>query len=186
MIADNIDAVDVSKKAYYELCKFNGGRDVNITHGLRLDLLMDTMYSFMQSRMADFKQLSGGFADYCESSKIAGDYLTALHDKVQALTPGWVFDHTRTVETPEGALIGEMASLYINPHLEDEIDVYREYFRCLENDEVRLIVLPPEYSLYYENRAATVLLLYTKSNKDDWFKQFEVDLAKSPIHNAAY
>ena len=140
-------APKMSKTAYTNLCKYDHGNDLIIKNGFRLDSQLTCLEKFIrQPDDLNFSNLPGGLSRFCQENEKAGKYLKKFQTSLSKWDAVYMFDHARNITTETGALIGEMVSLYWSPALDTQLSIYKDYFKCLENEELRLIILPKEYS----------------------------------------
>lgn len=181
-----IYGIELSKEIYQALTKYNYDHPVKIEQGYEYDTPLDTMISFFRKDPItnNFRNLPAGLSNYAAKSDYVQEYLKTLYDNGQKLNLQRVFDHTATIKTDSGAILGEMFSPYETTYSETQIKIIQDYIAALENPRIRLIVLPKENSLYYVNRALSIILLYTKPLENDLFnKNYEYETDYQPIHN---
>lgn len=181
-----IYGIELSKEIYQALAKYNYDHPVKIEQGYEYDTPLDTMISFFRKDPTenDFRNLPAGLSNYAAESDDVKDYLKTLYNNGQKFNFQRFFDHTATIKTASGAILGEMFSPYETAYSELQVKVIQDYIATLENPRIRLIVLPKEDSLYYVNKAISVVLLYTKPLENDLFnKYYEYETDYRPIHN---
>lgn len=182
----DIYGAELSKEIYQSLAKYNYNHPVKIEQGYEYDTPLDNIISFFRKDPTenDFRNLPAGLSNYAAKSDYVQEYLKTLYDNGQELNIQRFFDHTATIKNASGAILGEMFSPYKTTYSETQIKIIQDYIAALENPRIRLIVLPKEKSLYYVNRALSIVLLYTKPLENDLFKKYyEYETDYEPIHN---